>query len=265
MIKDYQRFIVPLMKRYPNRFPKEWFSFERFQQCSSVVACRYFYVDCSHGDAMVPLADVFNHRTDGEHIHLISADDCDRIELSTVRPVQAAGQQVFNTYGQHSNAYLMMKYGFTEPGNPYDVVSVDLRDLISVSFEGMGDINRRVNWWLGNREQIDYAIAQQSTEGIEFDNDCLCTGDRSADSINDLSFNIHYDGTIDKELSVLLVLLALDADEFERDVVRNNDPSLLFSLKIMLRKITRRFSDQWPRNGCMNTTQTFRLMNLYGF
>ena len=29
-----------------------------------------------------------------------------------------------NTYGQHSNASLLHMYGFTEPGNPHDEVTI---------------------------------------------------------------------------------------------------------------------------------------------
>ena len=130
--------------------------FASFLRASTLVASRCFHVDHRHGDAMVPLADIFNHRTARivvdtavdtaiddtatnktnttattttptvvamEHVHLESSDEHqpghqpgqqeDLIEIRTVRPV-AAGREVFNTYGDHSTAFLLLKYGFVE-------------------------------------------------------------------------------------------------------------------------------------------------------
>ena len=40
------------------------------------------------------------------------------------------GSEVFNTYGLRSNTYLLNRYGFAEPGNPYDIVMVTPEEII---------------------------------------------------------------------------------------------------------------------------------------
>lgn len=163
---------------------------------------------------MVPLADVFNHRTGGENIHLESNSDSEEIELSVYRAVSLAGQEVFNTYGDHSNAYLLMKYGFTESDNPFNVVSVDCRELLNCVRQ-QNSLPLLILWWAANREQLSYAWDEKSCDGIDFDNDYLLEGtvDYSADAIDgvlaNISFNIHADGSIDWELRVVLKLLQI--------------------------------------------------------
>ncbi|KAI8824019.1 uncharacterized protein EV422DRAFT_518627 [Fimicolochytrium jonesii] len=62
--------------------PAEAFSYEKFLAAASLVSSRAFEVDDFHGQCMVPLADLFNHRTPtrttpGEHVHFeTDADVC---------------------------------------------------------------------------------------------------------------------------------------------------------------------------------------------
>lgn len=204
---DYESVLVPLMRRYPKRFPIEsistHFSFQDFQRCSSVVVARYFQVDSAYSDALVPLADAFNHKTDGEHIHLESSDDSDTIELRVVVRVPEAGMEVYNTYGQHSNAYLMMKYGFCEQENPYNVVSIEASELLFT--EGLG---RRLEWW------------ELNCELITNDKDCRLEVDSSSDDDEEVieltqSFNIDANGTPDPELDGALRVLSLSDKQFK--------------------------------------------------
>ena len=155
MEQDYDEIIKPFLKHHVSVFqPIEAYSFEEFFKTSTVVAARCFAVDQYHGNAMVPLADVFNHRTAAENVHLESEDlgeaphpDYDEdfspealeqfeqamledsIDMRIVRPVND-GEEVFNTYGDHSNAYLFMKDGFAEPNNPFDVVCISWTDVV---------------------------------------------------------------------------------------------------------------------------------------
>ncbi|GBG79845.1 hypothetical protein CBR_g30110 [Chara braunii] len=49
----------------------------------------------------------------------------DLLEMTMVRDV-AQGSEVFNTFGELSTAALLLRYGFTGPNNPFDIVNVDL-------------------------------------------------------------------------------------------------------------------------------------------
>lgn len=48
------------------------------------------------------------------------------------------GQEVHNTYGEHGNAHLVMKYGFALRGNPFDAVALDKQQLVAAAREVVG-------------------------------------------------------------------------------------------------------------------------------
>ena len=61
--EDYDTLVKPLLKKYPDAFGSMTdTSLSSFMQAASLVASRAFAVDEEHGDGMVPLADVFNHK-----------------------------------------------------------------------------------------------------------------------------------------------------------------------------------------------------------
>ncbi|KAF6262972.1 hypothetical protein COO60DRAFT_557117 [Scenedesmus sp. NREL 46B-D3] len=60
---DYEAHVVPLMAKHKEAFPHpKLCSLQHFRTAASWVASRSFHVDAWHGDAMVPLADIFNHK-----------------------------------------------------------------------------------------------------------------------------------------------------------------------------------------------------------
>lgn len=66
VLEDYEENVLPLIAKYPDRFGslenKEEISADAFAAAASLVASRAFGIDDYHGEAMVPLADVFNHK-----------------------------------------------------------------------------------------------------------------------------------------------------------------------------------------------------------
>ncbi|KAJ1959073.1 hypothetical protein IWQ62_004758, partial [Dispira parvispora] len=67
----YNTALLPLVQKHSDIFqPNEFYSLERFMWATILVNSRAFQVDNYHGDAMVPFADIFNHLTGGEHVHL---------------------------------------------------------------------------------------------------------------------------------------------------------------------------------------------------
>ncbi|KAJ1917646.1 hypothetical protein H4219_003108 [Mycoemilia scoparia] len=218
-----------------------WDSFGDFLRVYSLVTSRAFKIDDFHGDAMVPFADIFNHLTAKEHVHIesdpnvcdmcgvmeefgcehimaetednggseldtddddddddgawsdvgskdidrnVSSDDDDddeseedeskdylpllvdengdsvssnsankedvggsenysgedydegeeeidkeglsmgALDMVMVKPC-LAGQEVYNTYGEHSSGYFLHRYGFCDTENPFDEVHID--------------------------------------------------------------------------------------------------------------------------------------------
>eukprot|EP01018_Ginkgo_biloba_P023761 Gb_03288 [translate_table: standard] len=78
LCEEWEESIVPLTALYPVEYPREWFSIEQYFAAKTVVGSRAFEVDDYHGFSMVPLADLFNHKTAAEDVHITSvANDVD--------------------------------------------------------------------------------------------------------------------------------------------------------------------------------------------
>ncbi|KAI9096521.1 hypothetical protein DFS34DRAFT_594432 [Phlyctochytrium arcticum] len=67
---DYETLLKPVLEAHPLIFhDRKHFTFEKFLDASSLVSSRSFEVDYYHGEAMVPLADIFNHKSGAENVH----------------------------------------------------------------------------------------------------------------------------------------------------------------------------------------------------
>ena len=63
VVDDFNVHVLPLLEKYPDRFAAmKDKGVEDFLESASLVASRAFAVDEMHGDGMMPLADVFNHK-----------------------------------------------------------------------------------------------------------------------------------------------------------------------------------------------------------
>lgn len=161
---DWKVHIEPLIQPY--NLDPSYFGVEQYFSAKSLVSSRSFEIDDYHGYGMVPLADLFNHKTGAEHVHFTGQNlssssgdedyDIDDVseEKSVIETLSTsssgsdddaknpehdpdtlemitvreveAGAEIFNTYGTMGNAALLHRYGFTEEDNTYDIVNIDL-------------------------------------------------------------------------------------------------------------------------------------------
>ena len=162
MRQDYDESIKPILARHPE-LDMASLDFQAFRRAASLVASRAFYVDSAHGEGMVPLADMFNHRTGKEHVHFCAESDSESEdseeeeqgdgerqkksehgqeqdkeskEFLTMVVVKDAekGEELFNTFGMHGNAALLHKYGFAEPDNCLNTVKIDA-EMLETGFD----------------------------------------------------------------------------------------------------------------------------------
>ncbi|KAI0879532.1 hypothetical protein GGS24DRAFT_486418 [Hypoxylon argillaceum] len=70
---------------------------------------------------LLPAADSFNHATDG---CTVTWSDDEGYTIATNRSYHV-GEELFISYGEHSNDFLLVEYGFTASENPYDEVGLD--------------------------------------------------------------------------------------------------------------------------------------------
>lgn len=94
-----------------------------------VVNTRTFYLETPELEAfpwedrlaLLPIADLFNHADQGCHV-AYSAEEGYTITASRR---YEAGEEVFASYGDHSNDLLLAEYGFVMAGNKRDAVCLD--------------------------------------------------------------------------------------------------------------------------------------------
>jgi SET domain-containing protein 6 len=60
--RDYETIVLPFTKAHPALFPGNSGSYSMFCSAVSVVASRAFWIDKWHGEALVPVGDMYNHR-----------------------------------------------------------------------------------------------------------------------------------------------------------------------------------------------------------
>jgi hypothetical protein len=177
MKQDFEEIVKPLLKDVCK------VTFDQFLKASAIVSSRAFGIDSYHGDSIVPLADLFDHKTGAENVHLEGDDVCpfcgsgkgceclddediegmtddqeidekedmdiyndnnddeeednsdEMMEMKLVLDIKR-DQEVYNTYGNHSNAGLLTKYGFCEMNNPFDVVTIPSDLVLQVLDQG---------------------------------------------------------------------------------------------------------------------------------
>ena len=167
--EDYDEHVVEgLCVSFPEVFdPGRYRSargFELYLEAASLAASRAFFIGDVFGEALVPVADAFNHRTDAESVRVFGADaeasdetsdeeesgarssqssgDASSASLPSIDPYDApvtgaleihargatrAGDELFNTFGVQNDASLLHKYGFCERDNAHCTVGLDVK------------------------------------------------------------------------------------------------------------------------------------------
>lgn len=87
--------------------------------------------------SMIPLADTLNADTKQYNAHLLY--DEDTLKMCCVKPI-AAGQQIYNFYGEYPNAELLRRYGYVEwEGSKYDFGELLLSNIMQVLHQNCAD------------------------------------------------------------------------------------------------------------------------------
>lgn len=88
--EDWKESILPLLDSPPFNLNPKFFGIEQYFAAKSLIASRSFAIDEYHGSGMVPLADLFNHKTGAEDVHFTSVSshsdsesdaDCNKNDL----------------------------------------------------------------------------------------------------------------------------------------------------------------------------------------
>ncbi|XP_062001983.1 ribosomal lysine N-methyltransferase 3 [Rosa rugosa] len=84
MLEDWKESIEPLQDQIGSTQFESFFGFEEYLAARTLVASRSFQIDDHyHGVGMVPLADIFNHKTAAEDVHLNTSASTENSESDT--------------------------------------------------------------------------------------------------------------------------------------------------------------------------------------
>ncbi|CUA69757.1 Ribosomal lysine N-methyltransferase 4 [Rhizoctonia solani] len=100
--------------------------------------------------AMVPMADMLNARYGGENAKLFYEPRT--LKMITTKSI-AAGEQIWNTYGDPPNSDLLRRYGYVDvPGQGLDIVEIQGNLLVECASSYLSlpseKQKQRVDWWL---------------------------------------------------------------------------------------------------------------------
>ncbi|KAJ0972127.1 hypothetical protein J5N97_020086 [Dioscorea zingiberensis] len=273
LFDDWKEFIEPLIHSGSLKLDPKFFGVEQYFSAKTLVASRSFQIDDYHGFGMVPLADLFNHKTGAENVHFtsVSSPDSDEedgvitdasgndqssdgstgdspaaqqdsghdpaslehpdgdpetLEMIIVRGVEAEAE-VFNTYGLMGNAALLHRYGFTELDNPFDIVNIDLNMVLAWSSATFTSRHSRARLSLWRKLEFSPCSSQNS----EY-------------------FEISHDGEPQVELLILLYIILLPVDTYEKlsySIDSFNDGDEISKI-IKLTQITNNKCDKKPED-----------------
>jgi hypothetical protein len=117
----YSKAIRTLNLRFPDKFPLEDFTYERFKFSWNSVQARAFGRRLPW-TAMVPFADCLNHsNVQTKYDYNVNGNGAFRL-FPTGSNRYPQGVEVFNSYGRRPNENLLMDYGFAILDNEWDEV-----------------------------------------------------------------------------------------------------------------------------------------------
>lgn len=139
------------------------------------VNTRCVYMDigqASRDDNMVmaPYLDFLNHSTDSTKSVAVESKGHSLVvkALSSYQP----GDEVYLSYGAHDNGFLLIEYGFTIPGNPWDYIDITSQVQQMCSSE-QKKVLQELGYWgeytvntkeMSFRTEIALACIQESTD-----------------------------------------------------------------------------------------------------
>ncbi|CAM0143114.1 Ribosomal lysine N-methyltransferase 4 [Umbelopsis sp. WA50703] len=141
----YKETLLPIIQSHPDVFDENVHNVQLFHVCGSLIMAYSFHdelavrtgqvgekkedddVDSDDEEedqgiiAMVPMADMLNHRTGFNNARLFHEPEA--LQMRAIKDIKAQ-DQVYNTYGDLCNGDLLRKYGFVDDPNEHDIVEI---------------------------------------------------------------------------------------------------------------------------------------------
>jgi hypothetical protein len=137
--------------------------------------------------------------TDDESIsdksQISEEEDSPDILTMTVVHECKPGKEVYNTFGHHSNAIMLNRYGFCQVKNPHNELQIHLSHLKSLG----PNVEATAAYWNSHRREIIEYLMKQSDSDDSIDDD---------DIPKEITFIVDVDGVPELELILFLLCMA---------------------------------------------------------
>ncbi|XP_057294965.1 uncharacterized protein LOC130623492 [Hydractinia symbiolongicarpus] len=128
MEHEYNQFVLPFLCRNKGICPNVAdYSLDLYKRVVAFVMA-YSFTEGPGSTSMIPMADILNHHSDN-NAHLIFEEDC--LKMKSFKKIEK-GEEIFNTFGKLDNSALLQMYGYVEPNNQYESVSVAVISFLNV-------------------------------------------------------------------------------------------------------------------------------------
>ncbi|XP_004507848.1 ribulose-1,5 bisphosphate carboxylase/oxygenase large subunit N-methyltransferase, chloroplastic isoform X1 [Cicer arietinum] len=161
---QYDELIPPLCNGYPDIFPPELYTWEKFLWACELWysnSMKIMYSDGKLRTCLIPLAGFLNHSLHPHIMHYGKVDpSTNSLKFCLSRPCRA-GEECCLSYGNLSSSHLITFYGFVPQGdNPYDVIPLDIDGSDVDSIENKPVVNWATHMvrgtWLSTNHDIFY-------------------------------------------------------------------------------------------------------------
>jgi SET domain-containing protein 6 len=145
---DYDRFIVPMIEKHKQLFDANVHTFDLYKRTGSLIMAYSFSTE--EEVAMMPMADMLNHRTGFNNARLMDDEDEEEeekpkksnkknkkqeeegvLKMTAIKVIEK-DDEIYNTYGDLGTGELLRKYGFVEENNPFDSVDIEMPLIFEV-------------------------------------------------------------------------------------------------------------------------------------
>lgn len=126
--EDFRRGFLRVARRMPASAALPEDALRELYFGAGALVSAYSFTEEDGTITMVPMADMLNHRTGHNNARLFF--EADELHMVAVRAV-AAGEQLFNTYGDLGNTELLFRYGYLDDPNPFSGVEVRLAEFLA--------------------------------------------------------------------------------------------------------------------------------------
>nr|CAD1818168.1 unnamed protein product [Ananas comosus var. bracteatus] len=174
LYEDWKDSIEPLIHTGPLKLDPHYFGLEQYFSAKTLISSRSFEIDSYHGSGMVPLADLFNHKTGAENVHFTNAalpsdsDDESADNISDASSSSRSSMEVnSNSPGGNDEALEMIVVREVDAGQSQD------SEYFEISYNGEPQLELLVLLYIITLVESTFEKLKMMMDTLESTYDCF--------------------------------------------------------------------------------------------